>query len=268
MAGSWQPVSNRDLFRGVALLALIVVATHFKNSYRKASESEGFSQSRYEQQGLLPSQLDHAEPKKGVMVTLREGKEVTMPRQAMGRDRLHISTFGGDHIGIMAQATDHRHYFANGYLLGFIPFSVENVYNAMNFIAARLRYQLDEKQFRGYKEMWQTSKEAYVRMRGDCEDHAILLADWLQSLGFDARVAVGRFKGEGHAWVVWFNRGEAFIIEATSKRQRRFYPLATMLPDYRASYMFDREGFWQKKRHTALEDYKTGWQKTAYFKPF
>ena len=54
-------------------------------------------------------------------------------------------------------------------------------------LAQRKRYQLDAKQYAGRSEVWQTSRQAFFYPRGDCEDHAIALADWLIEMGEDAR---------------------------------------------------------------------------------
>ena len=73
------------------------------------------------------------------------------------------------------------------------------------------------------REIWQNSRQAYLHTRGDCEDHAIILADWLIALGHDARVVLGNHRGGGHAWVVLFQDGREMILEATSKKANQGY---------------------------------------------
>jgi len=104
-----------------------------------------------------------------------------------------------DILAKIALGTDLEPYFVNGFLIGFMPFFTDNVWATMQTVSMRLKYQLDREQFHPYNDIWQTSKQAYSRLRGDCEDHAILLSDWLISLGYDARVVLGEYKNEGHA---------------------------------------------------------------------
>ncbi len=256
MPKRWQRVSNKNLFKGIAFLSLVVVLSHIKAPLHQSIAQEE----------RAPNLTDFPPPSKGVMVTALEHKRVPLYLSNFNDKRLMMRLFANRVVGIMAKASDKRIYYANGFLQGFVPFKITNAYHAMNFIAMRLQYQYDEKQFGGITDLWQTSREAYVRMRGDCEDHAILLADWLESLGFDARVAIGTYKGDGHAWVVWFDKGEAYIIEATNKRSRRSYPLAKTLHDYKAYFMFNKESFWENPRPHLLDDYMMGWYKTAAFK--
>lgn len=265
MPKKWKPTSNRDLFIGILALSLFVVFSSFQKASNKHESSKMRSISMVKQT-IAPEFSTFEPPKKGVMITHDFKKIVRIPSRGLYKDRSLLRRYASQTVGLIAQASDKNFYYANGFFQDFIPFKVNNVYNAMNFIAQRLRYEYDEKLFNGSKELWQTSKEAYVRMRGDCEDHAILLADWLESLGYDARVAVGTHKGGGHAWVVWFDKGEAYIIEATNKRQRRFYPLAKSMYDYQAYYMFNKKSFWERSRQILSNDYKTGWNKRAYFK--
>lgn len=91
-------------------------------------------------------------------------------------------------------ATSNEMYFVNGYLNGFVPYEVENMWIILQYLQTRLKYQLDEIGYHDRKEVWQTAKESFVKLRGDCEDHAILLADWLIGLGYDARVVAGHVK--------------------------------------------------------------------------
>lgn len=146
-----------------------------------------------------------------------------------------------------APGIDKSHYLVNSYLEGYQPFVVDNVALPLYILAQRKSYMLDEDQYFGLQEIWQTSRQAFFYPRGDCEDHALLLADWLIAMGEDARVVLGDMKGGGHAWVVLFRNGEEFLLEATSKRgvgRNRPYPLARLHPDYHPQYMFNRHYFW------------------------
>ena len=146
-----------------------------------------------------------------------------------------------------AFGTDYLHHFVNNYLVGYEPFKTEQLWIPHYTIAMRLKYQLDADQYGGLKEVWQNSKQAFFNTRGDCEDHAIILADWLISMGLDARVVLGKFDNGGHAWVVVFKDSKVFLLEATSKQKRKqwnLYPLADFQTKYHPKCMFNRDYFW------------------------
>lgn len=146
-----------------------------------------------------------------------------------------------------APGIDKSHHLVNSYLEGYQPFTVTNVALPLYVLAQRKSYMLDEDQYYGLQEIWQTSRQAFYYPRGDCEDHALLLADWLIAMGEDARVVLGDMKGGGHAWVILFRDGEEYLLESTRKRgvgRNRPYPLAKLHPDYHPEYMFNRDYFW------------------------
>lgn len=156
-----------------------------------------------------------------------------------------------------ASGLDQQHYFVNSYLVGFKPFEVDALWQPLYAVAVRKHYLLDLTQY-GLSEVWQNSAQAYLNTRGDCEDHALLLADWLIALGVDARVVLGTYKGDGHAWVVAFLEGEAFLLEATSKRRYRSwngYPKALLSRDYLPVGMFNRSSFWVNTGSPETRDY-------------
>lgn len=171
-------------------------------------------------------------------------------------------------IIMSARGIDWKHHFANSYLVGVRPFEAENNWLPLYTISSRKTYQLDSKQY-NTEEMWQNSAQAYVALRGDCEDHAILLADWLISEGVDARVAVGRYKDGGHAWVVAIQEGKEYLLEATDKRKHKswnHYPLASLASDYHPKYMFNRTHFWVNKGSEYTTSYSGAqWEKSAEF---
>ena len=146
-----------------------------------------------------------------------------------------------------APGLDRMHHFVNSYLVGFSPFYTEHLWVPLYTLAMRKRYEYDHVQYSRYNEVWQNSRQAFYYTRGDCEDHAIILADWLIDLGHDARVVVGTYKGGGHAWVVLFKNGSEYLLEATSKRKQRdpnSYKLASLQTDYQPQYQFNRNKFW------------------------
>jgi hypothetical protein len=135
-------------------------------------------------------------------------------------------------------------------------------------LSQRKHYQYDHEQYPGMPEIWQTSREAFHYRDGDCEDHAIALADWLIGLGKDARVVLGQVDQGGHAWVVLIEGGRTYLLEATDKHQRQgqALPLADTLTEYRPEAMFDRERYWVNTGSPRTTDY-TGaqWQVVSHF---
>jgi len=168
-----------------------------------------------------------------------------------------------------AFGTDYLHHFVNHYLVGYAPFQTESIWMPHYTISMRLKYQLDAQQYGGFKEVWQNSREAFLNTRGDCEDHALALSDWLIEMGIDARVVLGSFKKEGHAWVVVFLKNKVFLLESTSKQKNKswqHYPLAKFETNYHPKYMFNREYFWLNTGSSYTTRYEGGaWVKKSKF---
>lgn len=143
--------------------------------------------------------------------------------------------------------SDRHHHFVQGYLSLYKPFEADQLWIPHYVIAMRKRYEYDEAQYNGFVEIWQNSMEAYANARGDCEDHSMILCDWLNALGYEARVVAGSYNTNGHAWVVLYLDGDAFILEATQKSnlgQHVHYPLAAILPEYLPEFMFDHDYYY------------------------
>ncbi|MHC3994278.1 transglutaminase domain-containing protein [Thiomicrolovo sp. ZZH C-3] len=171
-------------------------------------------------------------------------------------------------VAYFAYGRDLKAYYANGFFKHFIPFRGDSKWNAMHHVSRHMRYMRDEEQFKGYTEIWLSSEEAYLSGRGDCEDHAILLADWLCGIGYDARVVFGTYKNEGHAWVVVFEAGKTYLLEATAKRVKSSFPLASALPNYHPRGMFNARDIWYNYGSPLTTNYTGGqWVKTAHFRP-
>ncbi len=166
-----------------------------------------------------------------------------------------------------AQGVDKKQHLVNSYLEGFQPFPTENVATPLYVLAQRKQYLLDEQQYPGRPEVWQSSRQAYYYGRGDCEDHAIALADWLIEMGEDARVVVGDMDGNGHAWVVLLKNGREYLLEATRKNRvnrNSAYPLTSLHRDYHPEYMFNREFFWENTGSKYTTDYSSQqWRKRS-----
>lgn len=148
-------------------------------------------------------------------------------------------------INWFVKGTDGKEHPSNAYFLGFIPFHTNKYWLPLLAVSLRVKYKRDDEIILG-KDIWQTSLETYIKMRGDCEDHSILLADWMTGLGYDARVVVGTAHGEGHAWVVLYKDGKEYLLETTDKASRRRYPFVALHPEYVPAIMFNRDHFWMR----------------------
>ncbi|WP_444943072.1 transglutaminase domain-containing protein [Microbulbifer sp. ZKSA006] len=184
----------------------------------------------------------------------------------------HVSVWnwqGIEAVTASARGLDQQHHFANSYLVGFKPFKTQQLWVPLYTLAMQKEYQYDHLQYAGLSDIWQTSRQAYYQKRGDCEDHAILLADWLIELGVDARVALGTHKGQGHAWVVAILNDREYLLEATSKRRQTSWqavPLAALAEGYDAEFQFNRHFFWAKKSPLPSRQYRGNhWIKKSQF---
>ena len=206
----------------------------------------------------------------GEFVSAKEMQSLLEGSRQGRKDSFILWTFRGmEAASATAMGTDRRHHFVNAFLEGYTPFQVDHPWMPLYAIAMRLKYQADSKQYHGLEDIWQTSRQAFINTRGDCEDHAVLLADWLIGSGFEARVVVGRTNRGGHAWVVVFMDGQELLLEATSKRKRRHwrhYPLASLAGGYDPTLMFDREFFWINSGPSWLRSYSgSRWEKRSRF---
>jgi hypothetical protein len=154
---------------------------------------------------------------------------------------------GVRNVTASAQGLDRLHHFANSYLVGFEPFETQSIWVPLYTLAIRKQYEFDRLQYSGLADVWQNSRQAFFYTRGDCEDHAIILADWLISMGLDARVVLGEYHGEGHAWVVLLVDGKEYLLEATGKKKMRSlndFKLTKLVTGYSPMCQFNRNLFW------------------------
>lgn len=166
-----------------------------------------------------------------------------------------------------AHGTGYGHWFVNSYLVGFRPLPIEQPALALPLLARKKTYTRDHIQYGGAEDIWQTSREAWITTRGDCEDHALILADWLIEMGMDARVAIGEYRGEGHAWVVVIDGGRQYLLEATDKQtRRRPLPRVEATRGYLPELQFNRDHFWVNTGHAATRDYAgLHWERRSRF---
>jgi len=168
-----------------------------------------------------------------------------------------------------APGTDYNHHIVNSYLVGYIPFRTNNIWIPWLTLAKKKTYQTDMMTHQGRNDVWQTSRQSYKYTRGDCEDHAISLADWLIGMGHDARVVIGMYKGGGHAWVVLLKDGKEYLLEATRKsgiKKMGKFPLAKHQDGYRPMYMFNRTQFWQNTGSSLTVNYTSAkWKRKSKY---
>ena len=193
----------------------------------------------------------------------QQGKGEEAPFNLVWRDKNHRDA------AYTSMGVDWKHPFVNSYLVGIRPFKAENNWLPLYVISKLKTYQYDKEQY-GAVEVWQNSAQAMKLPRGDCEDHALALADWLISEGVDARVVIGKYKNGGHAWVVAKINQRTYLLEATSKRVRKNWnhlPLASLSYDYFPTHMFNRTEFWVNTNKDLTQDYQgVHWVKTSKFK--
>ncbi len=130
------------------------------------------------------------------------------------------------------------------YLEGRSRVAVRSVQEICRYLAG-CRYSSDPDQF-GVPDYWQ-HPGTFERLRhGDCEDHALWTWRKLVELGYDAELVVGRWfeceypADSFHAWVVYRDHGEAFLVDGVRKDARTILrPLAAAESDYEPHFSVD-----------------------------
>ncbi len=193
--------------------------------------------------GPLAVSLDPA-PRKGEVVPASDfSAYISNPSLFLSHK---VATYDPKKISLFAKGTNGEEHPANAYLLGFVPFPTKQFWLPLTAVSLRVRYMRDDEFQEKGTDKWQTSLETYLERWGDCEDHAILLVDWMVGLGYDAWVVLGTVKNEGHAWVVLYKDEKEYLLESTDKASRRRYPLVALHPEYVPAFMFNREHFWAR----------------------
>jgi hypothetical protein len=110
------------------------------------------------------------------------------------------------------------------------------------------------------RDAWQTGPGTLARGVGDCDDSAILLADWLIARGFDARVALGQADGQGHAWVVVLLEGKTYLLESTAEppvETKDLLVVGETTTRYTPEMLFDRNAcyYWKDPKRKFDNDY-------------
>ena len=189
-------------------------------------------------------------------------EEITrfFPKKKYGT--LILSTKNNKDFTAAAMASDNKRYIANQFLQGYSPYKVTNVWQIMD----RMRdfeFLADGATVKKNRDVWLTGKEFFTHRIGDCEDYAILLADWMIKNNWDARIILGTLNNIGHAWVLLRVNEKDYILDSTEKSlfsQYRHFPMAKHKPEYKHEYMFNRNEFWSYKQKKNNNKYsKTNW---------
>ena len=221
---------------------------------------------------------DFKTPKNGKIIDIKHNsyskiKEHNSKRKEYENGYM-LQSFDKTIYAAIKPSTSKKMYFTNAYLNGYVPFKIDSVFKPLEFVRTKVKYQLDKFGYDNRPEVWQTAKQTLSIHQGDCEDHAIVLADWLIGLGYDARVVSGEVKFPsqkrgGHAWVVFFKNNKEYILESTKKTKWNQIPLASSLPYYFPKYMFNRTYFWINQGSVYTTKYKSNkWEKSGKFKPY
>jgi hypothetical protein len=157
-------------------------------------------------------------------------------------------------FAMIAPDTKGRFHYMSDYLTGYAPPAhfpagisrYDEMVLIWRNVIGTIRYVPDSPDGSDEIDVWQFALETEMLGTGDCEDSAILLADWLGARGFEVRVALGRFAElGGHAWVVVRLGGKTYLLEATSPHADTVTP--PLSEDVGSRYVpetvLDRDGF-------------------------
>ncbi len=172
-----------------------------------------------------------------------------------------------------------KYHRATHYLQGYSPpqgigvtakTRIQEISDLWSEVAQHCRYSKDFTGMVGQKDSWQVPADTYSLRNGDCEDTALLLADWLISRGFNARVVIGLAHGKGeHAWCVTELNGKQYLLETTLET------IPDILPEtqqssvhYRPLYAFNRHSiYFLKEPVDIVSDYFSPQRWASYTYP-
>ena len=114
-------------------------------------------------------------------------------------------------------------------LIGCMPDSdIDKVRTVNSQVNNMLTYRTDR------DEHWQTLAETLRLRTGDCEDYAIAKYEKLLARGIpesDLKIAVGSYKGKGHAWLMYKDLVLDYDTNDTKRLDQR--------PDLKLLYILD-----------------------------
>ena len=106
---------------------------------------------------------------------------------------------------------------------------------------------LSDRKTRSQKDFWEPPDIFEKRKTGDCEDHAIWAWRHLHDLGYKTRLVLGTCNGGGHAWVLIFRNGRAYLLEAAQKH--KWFP---SVKAYEAHWSVEKQ---EKKKYAFFEHF-------------
>lgn len=177
---------------------------------------------------------------------------------------------------MLAADTEGKFRYVNEFLTGYAPPArypedqtrLEQLIAIWRAVTTGCHYVLDHGD--DQQDAWQTAQQTQALGQGDCEDSSILLADWLISREFEARVALGRYAERGgHAWVVVRLDGQDYLLESTEGSPEASRPplLAEVGSRYVPEVLFDHLSFYIRKEPQQLwnNDYwhESTWHRVA-----
>ncbi|MBL9116953.1 MAG: hypothetical protein JNJ83_18245 [Verrucomicrobiaceae bacterium] len=126
--------------------------------------------------------------------------------------------------GVLAADEKGTFRYVNEFLTGYHPPAhfpydsdpLHQMYTIWSAVIRHCAYVKDTSRFNAKRDAWQTALETQTKMRGDCEDSSVFLADWLLARGYQVRVALGHYGDMGgHAWCVAKVGGIDYLLEST-----------------------------------------------------
>ena len=169
---------------------------------------------------------------------------------------------------VIAADSRGRFRYVNEFLTAFQPPAkyakdqspIQKLFAIWGAVHSHCTYTTDPEKKDKVSDCWQTALETQTLQRGDCEDSSIFLADWLESQGFQVRVALGRYGDMGgHAWCVVRLAGNDYLLESTEgKPDLTNPPLADVVGSrYVPEVQFDRHAIYvrSKARQAFAGDY-------------
>ncbi|MFT5468083.1 MAG: putative transglutaminase-like cysteine proteinase [Verrucomicrobiales bacterium] len=124
-------------------------------------------------------------------------------------------------------------------------------------VAEKCQYKTDAQRVFG-SDSWELPIETWRAGHGDCEDSSLLLVEMLTANGFEARVALGQHKGEGHAWCVVRLDDESFLLESTWENVNQLSEIPKLegiAMNYEPKFLFDHDSLFVLRDQGWTGDY-------------
>jgi len=160
---------------------------------------------------------------------------------------------------LTSSSLNKKFYFKNAFLVKYVPFIPKNMFYTLTHLSKHLKHTDSSK-------LTKTSQQTYQYRSANYEEGAILTADWLIELGYDARVIVGKYKNKNHAWVLLLNQNNEYILDTSFRRKVKHFPLAGTMPNYHPKYMYNNKYIWINTGSQLTVKYRDKkWEKSYQF---